>query len=804
MVINYFKITWRNLLKNKLFSFVNILGLSIGLSTCLLLVLYITDELSYDKHHDGADRLYRVALDTENERWAGTPGVMAKGLQQDFPEIEEVTRVLNFPNTGNLLLKNEKRNIQIFELKGYYADSTFFEVFTYEFKYGNLETALNSPNTIVISEEISQKLFENENPINQIVSVEIPYGKIDYTVKGVFRNTENKSHVNPNLILSMQNGDIGQWVKGQTNWATNSIFHTYIKLRTGTDPVAFENKLPEFLERNAGNDFREAGLEKSLFLQPVKDIYLKSSIGHELSSNGSMLYIYIFGSIAAFILLIACINFMNLSTAKSEKRANEIGVRKAAGATKKSLISQFLAESMFMCLLSLLLAFIVVLACLPIFNVLTQKSLSLLSNPEILLWILGLTLLTGLLSGSYPALYLSSFKPVTALQGKGGRTNTTTTIRKGLVVFQFCISACLILVSILFWKQMIFLENRDLGFKKDRQIVLPFRNVTTAENYDGLRGEILRIPNLVSVSAGSTYPGFELVQSRMVFGLGKNKNEQIEVRLAQVQDDYIETLGYELLYGRGLSNSEIERGDAIVVNEIALKRLGYDPSSAVGKQINYEEAGQRKTYEIVGVLKNFHHESLHKTISPYGLIGLGKANPNYFIANIGKGDLDKTISQIEGIWNNVNKGTPFEYSFLDDDFQKNYEKDKQTTKVTLSFTLIAIFIACIGLYGLASYTTEQRKKEVGIRRVLGASVSSIAVLYLRNFLKLVLIALLIASPLAYYLGNSWLQDFTYRINISWQLFLLGCVSVLCIAFFTVGSQVVKAANINPAKNLKAE
>ncbi len=804
MVFNYFKIAWRNLLKNKLFSFVNIFGLSIGLSTCFLLVLYITDELSYDKNHDAAERLYRVALNTESEKWAGTPGVMAKGLKNDFPEIEQVTRVLNFPNTGNLLLKNEERNVQIYEQKGYYADSTFFEIFTYNFKYGNIENALNSPNTVVISEEISEKLFGDESPINRIVSVEIPYGKIDYTVKGVFDNSNNKSHVDPNLLLSMQNGDIGQWVNGQTNWATNNIFHTYIKLGKDSDPITFESKLPEFLDKNAGNDFRELGLEKSLFLQPVKDIYLKSSIGHEISTNGSMLYIYIFSSIAAFILLIACVNFMNLSTAKSEKRASEIGVRKAVGATKTSLINQFLGESMFMCLLSLLLALLIVVACLPAFNTLVRKSLTVTGNPEVLLWIVGLAILTGLLSGSYPALYLSSFKPVMALRGKGSGTNTAMTIRKGLVVFQFCISACLILVSILFWQQMSFIDGRDLGFKKDGQIVVPFRNASTAVNYSGLKSEVLRIPNVASASAGSTYPGFELVQSNMFFAEGKTKNEQVDVRLAQVSDNYVETLGYELLYGRALSRNDVNRDNAIVLNETAVKHLGYDPANAVGQNIYYESSGERKSYGIVGVIKDFNHESLHKRITPYGLVGLNQAQPAYFIANVGQGNLDEVISKVENVWSNVNKGIPFEYSFLDDDFQKNYEKEKRTSMATIGFTLIAIFIACIGLYGLASYTTEQRKKEVGIRRVLGASVLSITILHLRNFLKLVLIALLIASPLSYFLGNTWLQDFTYRIDIGWQLFLIGGLFVICIAFITVGSQVVKASMVNPVKNLKTE
>ena len=433
-----------------------------------------------------------------------------------------------------------------------------------------------------------------------------------------------------------------------------------------------------------------------------------------------------------------------------------------------------------------------------------KKSLSLTGNPEILLWIVGLAVMTGLLSGSYPALYLSSFKPVMALKGKGGGKNAATTIRKSLVVFQFCVSACLILVSILFWQQMSFIDNQDLGFKKERQIVIPFRNASTASNYAGLKNEVLRIPNVVSASVGSTYPGFELVQSRMFFGEGKTKNEQVDVRLGQIGDDYAKTLGYDLLYGRALSKSEIDRSDAIVLNETAIRRLGYVPSDAVGKSIYYEDSGLRKSYEIEGVVKDFNHESLHKTITPYGLVGLGQSQPAYFIANVGKGNLEEVVAKMENVWGKVNKGTPFEYSFMDDDFQKNYEKEKRTSTITISFTLIAIFIACIGLYGLASYTTEQRKKEVGIRRVLGASVWSITLLHLINFLKLVFIALLIASPLSYFLGNSWLRDFTYHIDIGWQLFLIGGLFVICIAFITVGSQVVKASMANPVKNLNTE
>jgi putative ABC transport system permease protein len=417
MLKNYLKIALRNLLKNKVFSFINIFGLAVGLATCLLIMLYIFDEVSYDKHHKDKDQLYRVALEVNGEKWAGSPAPFAQGLKNDFAEIEQIARFIKFPNIDKMLLKNQKNNRQFYETNGYYVDADFFKLFTYDFKHGN-QNALNQSNTLVISETVANKLFGNDNPIDKIINVEIPYGKLDYTVKGVFKNTQHKSHINAHFFLSMENGDIGQWVKQQTNWNNNSIFHTYLKLKSGTNVAAFEAKLTPFLQRNGGADLKAAKVSKTLFLQPVQDIYLKSAIGYEVSANGSMIYLYIFGAIAAFLLLIACINFMNLSTARSEKRAKEVGVRKAMGAKKASLVWQFLGESLIMSLIALLVSIVLLISILPAFNAFTQKDIILFQNRALVLWIAGITTLTGLLSGLYPAVYLSSFKPISVLKGK--------------------------------------------------------------------------------------------------------------------------------------------------------------------------------------------------------------------------------------------------------------------------------------------------------------------------------------------------------------------------------------------------
>jgi putative ABC transport system permease protein len=804
MLRNYLKIALRNLLKNKTFSFINIFGLAVGLATCLLIMLYVFDELSYDKHHKDKDQLYRVALEVNGEKWAGSPAPFAQGLKKDFAEIEQLARFIKFPNIDKMLLKNQKNNRQFYETNGYYVDADFFKLFTYDFKYGN-QNALNQPNTLVISETVANKLFGNDNPIDKIINVEIPYGKLNYTVKGVFKNTQQKSHINAHFFLSMENGDIGQWVKQQTNWNNNSIFHTYLKLKSGTNVAAFEAKLTPFLQRNGGADLKAAKVSKTLFLQPVQDIYLKSAIGYEISTNGSMTYLYIFGAIAAFLLLIACINFMNLSTARSEKRAKEVGVRKAMGAKKAALVWQFLGESLIMSLIALLVSIVLLISILPAFNAFTQKDIILFQNRALVLWIAGITTLTGLLSGLYPAVYLSSFNSISVLKGKMATGISALFIRKGLVVFQFAISISLIIVAVVIWQQLNLIRNTDLGFNKSQQLILPFQSRTSATNYTALKNELLTHSNVISATSGSSYPGIELLEDHLFYAEGKTLNDKVDVGFVRANDDYIETLGYKILYGRSLAQNMAADSNTIILNEAAIKQLGYNPKTAVGKKVYYEVNNQQLSKEIVGIVKNFNYRSLHNAIAPYGIIRLSSdQQPSYFIATIREGNAKNTIAAVEKIWKKINPETPFEFTFLDQEFQKSYEKEERTAGIIAYFTIIAIFVACLGLFGLATFTAEQRTKEIGIRKVLGASVMSITTLLSKDFLKLVLISCLAAFPIGYWAMNKWLQDFAYRIDITWNIFALAGFATALIALLTVSYQAIKAALMNPVKSLKSD
>jgi putative ABC transport system permease protein len=804
MLKNYLKIAFRNLLKNKTFSFINIFGLSVGLATCLLIMLYVIDELSYDKHHTDGERVFRVALQTKDEKWSSAAAPVAQGFKKDFAEVEEVTRLLNFPNIDKMLLTQEKDKKQFYETNAYYVDDTFFKIFTYDFKYGNGQTALNQPNTIVISETVANKIFGNENPVDKVINVEIPYGKLNYTVKGVFRDKNQKSHINAHLLLSMQNGDIGQWVNNQTNWAVNSIFHTYIKLKPKTDIAAFERKLPTFWKKNGGTDMLAINVLKTIFLQPVQDIYLKSSIGNEISANGSMTYVYIFSSIAAFLLLIACINFMNLSTARSEKRAKEVGVRKVMGANKDALIKQFLGESLIMSFIALFIALILVQVCLPAFNNFAQKNITVLQNPSILLWVIGLTLLTAILAGLYPSFYLASFKPITVLKGKLINSISATLIRKGLVVFQFAISVTLILVTIVIWRQMNLIKNQDLGFNRDQQLILPFRSAASANNYTALKNEVLKNTKVVSATAGTSYPGIQLIEDQLFYAEGKSLNEKVDIHFVRANDDYIETLGYKLLYGRDLSKNPTADSNAIVLNESAIKQLGYSSKNALGKKAYYEEQGKVRYKEIVGIVKDFNFWSLHEAIGPYGIVKVQDSQHNFFIANIQKGDFTATVAGIEQIWKKLNPASPFEYYFLDQDFQRSYQKEEKTSGIITYFMMIIIFIACLGLFGLAAFSAEQRTKEIGVRKVLGATVGQVIGLFTKDFLKLVAIACVIAFPVGYWLMNSWLQGFAYKVAIEWWTYAVAGVLTLSIAFITVSYQATKAALMNPVKSLKTE
>lgn len=804
MLYNYFKIALRNLRNSKIYSTINIFGLALGLATCLMITLYIADEWQVDKHHANSDRLFRVSLNTPTERWSALAGPVASGLKQDFSEVEVTARILKFSGFEEVLLKYGEGSVrkEFFVQNAYYADSTIFEVFNYDFKFGSADAALKRPNTVVLSEKVADKIFGNENPVGKVVKIGLAFGASDYNITGVFRDTK-KSHVNAHLLLSMQNSDIGGWVAEQRNWAVNNLFHTYVKLLPGVNAKKFEAKLPEFLARRGGNDLKAMGISKSLFLQPVPEIYLKSNIGNELSPNGSITYLYIFGSIGIFILLIACINFMNLSTARSEKRAREVGIRKAMGAYQESLIFQFLGESMVMSILALIVALGITVFLLPALNSLVGKQLQLFNSPFLLFWMVGVTLLTGLFAGLYPAFYLSSFRPVSVLKGKVTSGLAAIALRKGLVVFQFTISIILILGAVVAWQQLSFIQNQNLGFDKGQKLIIPLKSTKTSANYSVLKNELLRNPRVVSVTSGSVHPGVETMEDLLFYKANQTVQEAIDIHFATVESGYIETLGFTMVAGRAFSKEFGADSSSIILNEAAVRKLGFDATTAIGKRLYYEFGNARRETQIVGVVKDFNFESLHTAIRPYAFTTSITEKHQYLIADVRKGDYGKLVSEVEKLWLKIGSDTPFTYSFLDQDFQRRYEKDQRAADIISYFTVIAIVIACLGLFGLSTFSAVQRTREIGVRKVLGASVAEIAGMLSKEFLILILLAILIASPLAWFGMQRWLQGFAYKIEVKWWVFALSGVVTFVVSILTVAWQSIKAALTDPVRSLRS-
>jgi putative ABC transport system permease protein len=812
MLKNYLRVAFRSLSRNKIFTFVNIFGLSTGLATCLLILIYIDSETGYDRQNKDASLIYRVitsastASGDHGRAWAATAPPIAWGLKTDLPEVAISARLLKFPQLDKFLLtsKDGREKKQFYEPNGYYVDSTFLRLFTYDFLYGNSQAALDVPNTMVISEELAEKLYGPENPVGRLITIGLPFGNFDYTIKGVFRDKDRKTHIPAHFFLSMRNNDVGQWVDGQTNWATNNIFHTYIRLKSGVDVPAFQRKLNADIDRRSGPDLKAFGITRQLLLQPLASIYLHSNLDDEIAPVGNATTLNILGIIAAFILLIACINFMNLSTARSANRAKEVGVRKVLGAEKRSLVFQFLCESILLSALGLLLALGLARLLLPVFDSLVQKPLQLNLPPVLWLGIAGLTLLTGIIAGLYPAFYLSAFRPVAVLKGRLLNNFSALAIRKGLIVFQFTISICLITGAIIIVRQLNYLNSQPLGFRKNQQIVLQLQSQDAVGHFVTLRDELNKIPAISSVTGGSSYPGLASVNDLLFYGEGKTVNDVIDINLLATEDDYLKTLGLILLHGRDFTRASTADSNSLIMNETALKQLGYDPRSAVGRHVYYDFHGQHATMEIVGVVKDFNFESLYSPIKPLAFTTTIGNKHGFLLASLNTTDYASVLGEVGRAWNKINPGLPFVYSFLDKDFQSNYEKDQRTSGIVGVFTIVAILIACLGLFGLSVFSAEQRTREIGIRKVLGASVSNITLLLSRDFLGLVLIALLISCPLGWYAMHQWLQGFAYRTTISWWLFpLAGCIALL-VAWLTVSFQAIGAALANPVRSLRSE
>ncbi|HMX78710.1 MAG TPA: ABC transporter permease [Ferruginibacter sp.] len=818
MIRTYFKIAWNNLRKNKVFSFINIFGLAAGLACCMLITLYIRNEVSYDKYHKHAADIYQLGTNFIREgketKMSGTPAPVAQAMQFEYPEIEQTTRLLALFNEDKTLLQYNEKNAapqSFYETKGYIADSSFFRVFTYDFLEGNPATALNEPRTVVLSEEIARKIFGNQPALNKLLHISSgTNGDYDFMVTGVFRPVSKPSHIDARFFLSFKGGEIEQLANRMaTNFANNNMFFTYLQLKPGTDVAALQAKFPAFIDKYAGKDLKAQGFYKKQFLTKLTDIHLYSGMNQNVTPPGSVTYLYILTSIALFTLLIACINFMNLSTARSSKRSAEVGIRKVLGAEKSALVRQFLGESVFMSLIAFVFAFALVWFLLPAFNKLAGKELSLSfsQNTISIIAFLALSVITGIVAGIYPAFYLSSFRPVKVLKGRFSNSLAAVSLRKGLVVFQFVISVALIISSVVIASQMRYLRSADLGFDKDQQVVIPLRSATAKQMYPSLKNELAKLPGVTNVGASLFNPGVFNPSDNLLYKEGQTMNDAKRTRMNWVDAGYLQTLNIKPVAGRLFSEAfPADTSFRMVLNETAIRDIGFPSAQdAVGKKVYFDYQGQQYGFDIVGVVKDFHFEDLHLPITPYGYqLNSNLDNFNYMLVHTRGADMRALLSSIGAGWHRLNPNEPFEYNFLDEEFQKNYQAEDRLAGIVGYFTMIAILICCLGLFGLAAFSAEQRVKEIGVRKVLGASVSGIVGLLSKDFLKLVFVAIVIASPLAWYIMNKWLQDFAYRVDISWWVFVVAGIGAVLIAFITIGFQAIRAATVNPVKSLRTE
>jgi putative ABC transport system permease protein len=815
MFKNYIQIALRNLLRNKAFSAINIFGLAVGLACCMLITLYVFHEYSYDTHHANNERIFQLGqigrLNGESRIAASVAPGIADAFKNEFPEIEETARLLPlFQDDRTLFQYHSPDGLKSFyETKGYMADPEFFTILTYDFKEGNAATALKNPNTVVLSEEIAQKLFKNETAIGKVVKISSSTNDdYDFTVTGVFRPGTTPSHIDARFIMSFKGGGVEPWIQQSTSLLNNNMFFTYFLLKNGSSAAGLQKKFPAFVEKHMRAELKASGRDKEFFLTNITDVHLRADIERNVTPAGSRVYVRILSAIAVLTLMIACINFMNLSTARSSKRGIEVGIRKVLGAEKSSLVRQFLGESLIMALIAFLFAIALTEALLPLFKEFSGRDITFSFKTHGLLFgaFVLLTIFTGLLAGSYPAFYLSSFKPASVLKGRFTNSFAAVSLRKGLVIFQFVISVALIISSVIISNQMNYLRSKDLGFEKDRQIVIPLRSTASKNTFASLKTGLANNPHIQSVGASMFYPGIENPTDWLMYKEGQTVENSKDIYINRVDNSFLKTLGIKPKAGRIFSAEfPADTNNRIVLNQKGVQNLGFaSAESAVGSWVAFEPRGEQVRFEIVGVVNDFHFKDLHIPIESYGFLLMNQPYFNYIIAHVSDGDMAATLKTIEQSWKQLNPNEPFEYSFLDQDFLKNYEAEYRLTKMIGYFTAVAILISCLGLFGLATFSAEQRTKEIGIRKVLGASIASLMMLLTVDFLKLVVVGVVLASPLAWYIMNEWLQTFAYRVEITPFVFIGTGILALFIAIVTVSFQTFKASVSDPIRSLRYE
>jgi putative ABC transport system permease protein len=797
MLRNYLKVALRNLFKHKAYSFINIFGLALGMASAILILLFVRYERSYDRFHENADRIQRVAvralIGNTKIRQTNTPAIMTPTLLEHYPEVE---RSIRFQDSfegvtvkyGDLVFN---------EYWVCSTDADFFKVFTFPLTAGDPDTALLEPNTVVISETMAKKYFKGEEALNRILNID----GADFRVSGVMVDFPKNSHFHFDMLTSL---NTYKDRLADTNWFNNS-FQTYLLFHDEASAASLESKFP-YLVRNyatAGQDYDgwlSRGNYWEYYLQPLTDIHLHSDLNGEFMANGNAAYVSASFLIALFILLIASVNYMNLATARSASRAREVGIRKVVGSTRGPLLRQFLAESLAASYLALIMAIALVHLLLPAFRAITMRDLSMpyLENPVVIPALLGLALVLGVFSGSYPAFFLASVKPIKVLHGSYQSGSRNSRLRNALVLVQFTISIFLVVGTFVVQQQTEFMRTQNLGFDKEHVVVLK-TPVPLGERSQAFKDQLLALHEISAVSGSSTTPG----RSFRNWGCqAEGLDESITLNICVCDEGYLKTMGLEMAEGRFFSRKFTTDKKAIIINEAAAKLIGWE--DPIGKTIFF---GGDATFTVVGVVMDYHYESLHQSVRPGALMaqpGIWGIEEDYISARIQPGDIPRTLSRIRNVWDTFTMGYPLEYSFLDSDYDALYHNEERTGRIFSVFAALAIGIGCLGLLGLASFAAEQKTREIGIRRVLGASVPGIMMLLSRDLLRWVALANLVAWPVAYFAMKNWLQNFSYRIDISWFFFALAGLITLFIAWFSTSFQAYKAANTDPVSALKHE
>jgi len=811
MIRNYLKIAWRNLLKNKLYSFINIFGLAVGLTCFLLITLYVVDELSYDRQFKDAERIFRINSDIKfggaEQRMAVSSDPFGATLKKDYAEVEQYVRL--YANNSRRFVK--KGSEFLVENNCLHADSTLLDVFSLTILEGDSKNVLTEPNTLLISKTAAQKYFGNASAVGKTLSVGLQ-NPVEYKVTAVYEDMPTNAHFQSDMFFPFKN--INDY---KFDNFLNHNFYTYIKLREGVDYKQFEKKfdvvvdkyiLPQaktFMDVKSMDDFKKGGNYLKYSLTPLLDIHLKSDRIYEIGLNSDIQYVYIFSVVALFLLLIACINFMNLSTARSANRAKEVGIRKVMGTQRNSLIMQFMSESVLTSYLAFIIALVITILLIPFFNDIAGKQFTTQSlfQPLYLPFLVFLPLIVGVLAGYYPSFFLSSFLPIEVLKSKLNANFRRSNFRNALVTFQFVTSLVLVISTSIIYRQLNYIQHKNLGFSKDQVLVVTGTS-SLRDNNNVFKEEVKNMAGVKSATFAGFLPVANSSRSDNTFSTEAvfNSQNSFNMQAWAIDEDYIPTLDMEILKGRNFSKAFSTDSSAIILNEQAAKLLGF--TNPIGKQlfINNGSPNDVQALTIVGVVKNFHYSSMRESVGPlcfrYGRTAWVTA------FKINTEDPKALVKQIEAKWKTFAPEMPFNYHFMNESFDEMYRAEQRIGQISLIFAGLTVLIACLGLFGLITYIAEQRTKEIGVRKVLGASIWSIVQLLSKDFLKLVCLAFVIASPLAYYAMNTWLKDFAFKTDISPWVFVVAGVSTLLIALLTVSYQAIKAALMNPVKSLKTE